>query len=226
MRPTDSRRGFSLVEVLASLVVTALLIVAFAPFVGQMLATWTRGGEAARLVELKTRGIGRLRLDLTNAIVWTGFGETGNLIAFRGNESSMSFPVWTPNGLEMLSITVDTSVDGRALVRREAAIIGSSYSTFRDPVILFSGQFKYLFKYFSRQNQESSTWTEMSEAPGRVELRIVDQKGQVFSAPIAMPLLASLSAACIVTAKLPGCPAGETNDEELYERLGLGAKTQ
>ncbi|MBO0758208.1 MAG: hypothetical protein J2P54_20355, partial [Bradyrhizobiaceae bacterium] len=57
-------------EVLTALIIATLLFLALTPFVGQMLAMWARAEEAASVVELKTRGLGRLRDDLRHAIVF------------------------------------------------------------------------------------------------------------------------------------------------------------
>ena len=219
-KPMSGRAGFTLVEVLASLVVTTLLILALTPFVGEMLATWARGSETAGLVELKTRGIAVLRRDLRHAVVWTGFGRTENLLAFRGNESSLSFPVVAGlgpgrDGLEMLSITVGTSVDGRALVRRRAAIIGSTYASFADPVVLFSGPFKYVFRYTSRNGEQTPTWAGQPDLPSRVELQILGIDSLPLSTPIELPIFASLSAGCFTSSTLPGCPAIATALDEV-----------
>ena len=54
-RKSSPEAGFSLIEVLAALVVTTLLVLALTPLVGQMLATWSRGSEASRAVELESR---------------------------------------------------------------------------------------------------------------------------------------------------------------------------
>jgi hypothetical protein len=215
----DARAGFSLIEVLGALIVTMLLVIALTPFTGQMLATWARGSEAARLVELMTRGVGVLRNDLRQAIVWTGHGQTESLLLFRGNEASLSFPAATGlgpgrNGLEMISITVDVSHDGLALVRRRAPLIGSSHGGFTDPVVLFSGPFKYAFRYYSRKEQQSAVWASVEELPARVELTIVGGSGPIFSAPLELPVLASLSAACLLGSNLPGCPSSPSQEDE------------
>jgi type II secretory pathway component PulJ len=231
-RRRSAKAGFSLVEVLAALVITILLVLSFTPFVGQMLATWSRGTEAARLVELKMRGIGRLRGDLRHAIAWTGFGQTEKLAAFRGTESSISFPVATGlsagrHGLEMLSITVDTAVDGRALVRRRAAFIGSTYASFQNPVVLFSGPFRYVFRYYARDGRESPVWDNPLELPARIKLTIADQRGAVFSAPIELPTFASLSAGCLASPNLPGCPVQPKEDENAWmKQFGLTPEGQ
>jgi type II secretory pathway component PulJ len=217
--------GFSLVEVLAALVVTLLLVVALTPFVRHVLATWARGTETARFVELVTRGVAALRQDLRHAIVWTGFGERENLLLFGGNEASMSLPVATGlgpgrDGLEMISVTVDTSRDGRALVRRRALLVGSTYVSFRDPVVPLSGPFRYVFRYFPREAAWMPVWNNAHELPARVELTIIGEKGPIFSAPLELPLLASMSAGCLTSSNLPGCPnaAPEKNEEEEWMR--------
>jgi Prokaryotic N-terminal methylation motif len=224
--------GFSLVEVLAALVVTMLLVLAFTPFAGQMLATWARGGEVARLVDLKSRGIGRLREDLRHAIVWTGFGERERLATFRGTETSISFPTVAGlgpgrSGLEMLSITVDTSIDGRALVRRSAAMIGTTFGSFQDPVVLFSGPFRYHLSYYARDGRELPIWDNQIDLPARIKLTIADHRGAIFSAPIELPTYASLSAACLASANLPGCPVQPKQEpNEWMKQYGLIAEDQ
>lgn len=217
-QPRGADAGFSLVEVLAALVVTMLLVLALAPFAGQMLATWSRGSTAARLVELKSRGLGVIKDDLRHAVVWTGFGQTENLVSFRGTETALSFPVATGltpgrDGLELISLTIDASVDGAALVRRRASIVGSTHAGFRDPVVLFSGRFKYFFRYFPRSGTPIPVWANRMDLPDRVELNISDERGRIFSAPIEIPLFASFSAGCLVNSSLPGCPNVKQEDE-------------
>jgi hypothetical protein len=221
--------GFSLIEVLATLLVTMLLIMSLGPFVSQMFATWSRGSEAAGLVELKTRGINQLRKDLRHAIVWTGYGKLEDLAAFEGNETSLSFPVVAgpgPSGLgiEYLSFTVAKSPDGWALVRKRAPMIGSSYGSFVDPVVLLSGQFKYVFKYCAHEGEALPVWNKgRLDLPSRVELAVADRSGrQIFKLPISIPTFASMSAGCIVSNSLQGCPAIEVSiDEALKNSTNL-----
>jgi general secretion pathway protein J len=232
-RQTNRRSGFSMLEALAALIMTTFLFLALTPFVSQMLATWARGGEAANLVELKSRGLGQLRDDLRHAIVWTDFGKIQDLAAFRGDETSMYFPVVAglgpnANGVEYLSFTVNNTIGGSALVRRRAAVIGSTYGTFVDPVVLVSGHFKYTFKYFSRGGEESPVWTvDRFDLPGRVELQIVDRDRLLFSVPIMISTFGSLSAACFVS-NLQGCQtlADAIGIDLVMKAHGLAAPSQ
>jgi len=212
LKPMNRKAGFSLVEVLAALLVTTLLFLALTPLVSQMLATWARGGEIASIVEFRVRGLGILHDDLRHAIVWTGFGRTDNLLVFRGNETSMSFPVASGlgqgrYGVEMLSIEVASRRDGRALIRRRAPMIGSTYGAFTDPVVLFSGPYEFLFKYRSHDGVEKAVWEDPQSSPARVVLNITDGAGRRSSLRIEIPILASISAACLINSNLPGCAA-------------------
>jgi hypothetical protein len=227
-KPGTSKAGFSLLEVLASLVVTVLLIVLLSPLVAQMLATWFRGSEVANMVELRTRGIGVLRDDLSHAIVWGGFGRTEESLAFRGNETSMSFPAASGltnarDGLEMISVTVTNSADGRALIRRRAPVIGTIRTAFADPVVLFSGPYKYFLKYHSQNSDGMAVWEDPYNLPARVELNIVDEHNRSSVHSIQLPLLASISSACLANADLPNCPLPlqQIQSDEMRRILGL-----
>jgi general secretion pathway protein J len=233
LKPTSTKAGFSLVEVLAALLVTMLLVLTFTPFVSQMLATWSRGAEVANLVELKTRGLSRLREDLRHAIVLTGYGQVEELASFQGDESSMGFPVAAlgsnEEGIEYLSFTVGVGVNGRALVRRRAPVIGSSYGSFVDPVILMTGPYRYVFRYFSRQGEEVTVWGKgRLDLPGRIELNVVDNNGRLLlGLPLAIPTFATMSAGCLAIASLQGCPILEQPSiDDALKAIGITTSNQ
>jgi hypothetical protein len=147
---------------------------------------------------------------LQHAIIWTGFGRADKLLSFRGNETSMSFPAVSEHGqgvyrLEMISIEVANTADGHALVRRRAPVVGSTYTAFTDPVVLFSGPYKYFLRYYSRDGLEKSVWVDPLSPPARVALNISDSRGHITGVPIELPILASVSTACLLNANLPGC---------------------
>lgn len=218
-RLPHAKAGFSLIEVLATLLVTMLLVLTLTPFVSQMWATWDRGGEVANLVELKTRGLGRLREDLRHAIVWRSVGQIQDQPCFEGDETSMSFPIVAGlgrngTGIEYLSFRVANGINGRALVRRRAPVIGSTYGGFVDPVVLFSGPFRYVFRYYSREGERIPVWNKgRMEVPARVELGIFDRNGKpLLELPVDLPTFASLSAGCVAAQGGPGCPAASISE--------------
>ena len=89
-------------------------------------------------------------------------------------------------------------------------------------MVLFSGPFKFVFRYYSRENKELPAWTDSTTLPARVELRIVDRHGQVFSAPIEIPIFASLSAACFVSQQLMGCPSMTSSNAVTADMMAFG----
>jgi general secretion pathway protein J len=210
LQKMNRRAGFSLLEALVALVLTTLLLVTLTPLVRQMLTTWLRGGDVAGLVELEVRGIGTLRRDLASAIVWTGSGNVDDLLIFRGTETSMSFPAIANyahgvSQLEMISISVGNTANGHVLIRRHASVAGTTYSSFSDPVVLFSGPYRYFFSYYSREGQEMPVWTNPEGPPARVAVNIVDGSDQKVSVDISVT--ASMSAVCVLNANLRGCAA-------------------
>jgi hypothetical protein len=222
IHPQDTEAGFSLIEVLAALIVTMLLVLALTPFTGQMLATWARGSEAAGAVEVMTRGLGVLRNDLRRAVVSAGRGVAENAARFRGDERSLTFATVTSlgpgrEGVRMVSITIDPSGDGQALVRRGAAPAGDGYGPFTDPVMLLSGPYSYRFRYVSRKGQPSPAWTDPHAPPARIVLEIAGRNGPVFQAPLEFAVLASLSAACLANRKLPGCPNAQPDEQDIRQ---------
>jgi general secretion pathway protein J len=227
------RAGFSLLEVMAALAITTLLILAFTPLVRQVLATWTRGIEVAGSVELWSRGLRQIRRDLRHAVSWTGYGDLSDLLTFRGNETSMSFPVAAEMegktyGLEMLLITVTRAQNGWSLVRRRAPITGSTYTAFTDPVVLLSGPYKYFLRYYDRSGRETLSWGNRADLPARIVLTIDESKGRPGRRSVELPVLASLSAACFAIASLPGCPAmpPSSQDADLLNQFGYTPAAQ
>jgi hypothetical protein len=224
-----SKAGFSLLEVLASLVVTSLLVIALTPLVTQMLATWLRGSEVVSMVESQLRGLGVLRDDLTYAIVWRGFGRTEDSLAFSGNETSMSFPAASGlsggrDGLEMISIDVTNSADGRALIRRRAAVVGTTRTAFADSIVLLSGPYRYFLRYCSQDGGEVAVWTDPYSLPARVVLNIVDERNRSSAYSIQLPVFASISSACLANANLPDCPIQPPPSQvgdPVFQNMGL-----
>jgi prepilin-type N-terminal cleavage/methylation domain-containing protein len=208
---TRSSPGFSLIEVLAALVVTGLIVIGVTPFIRQLLMNWSRGSEIARVVELKTRGLGRLREDARHIVVWNTSGLPDNQASFSGSTSSLHFPAAVKNafghrGVELVSVGVNPSADGYALVRRHAALTRSGDVELQDPVTLFSGRFRYFFRYKSRSGEESAAWSDALDVPASIRLTILDERGVVFRTPLEFPIYASMSSGCIAIRILPGCP--------------------
>ena len=219
VRKTTDTSGFSLLEVLVGLVLTALLMVSLTPLVRQMLATWWRGSEVAGLVEFQIRGVAALRHDLVSSIVWTGSGLAEATMFFRGNDTSLSFPAIATYGSgvgrpELISIEIANAPNGHALIRRHGSIVGSTFQAPADPVVLLSGPYRYYFRYYGRDGRESTVWDNRENPPARIAVNVVDNSGQLAAIPIEVSVLASMSAACVQNTTLPGCASVPKPDDD------------
>lgn len=223
------RAGFSLAEVLAALFLTTLLVVTLTPFASQVLLTWGRGSDVSRFVEITTRGFNVIRGDLRQTIVWNGFGATENLHVFRGDQTSLVFPAATGlgrgrNGLELISLKVEDSAEGRALVRRRAQLVGTAHTSFTDPAVLIAGPFSFALSYYDETGKPRPTWTFRGRLPSRVAIRITSAKNPEYNGTFSFPLFANASAGCFANNSFDGCPAAFSStatDKALLKQLNI-----
>jgi prepilin-type N-terminal cleavage/methylation domain-containing protein len=206
----SSNAGFSLVEVMAALVVTCLLIMGLTPFVSQLLSTWARGSTTGVIVDMTSRGIGQLRKDLRHAVP---LAARPGVVAFRGDEIHFEFAAATGlgagrDGVEIIAISAE-QLEGKepAIVRRRSGpFTTDSSADFKDPVVLFSGKFQYMFRYITQDGTRQSTWTDRSDLPARIEVEILDGRDPVLPA-LELPLYADMSVACLLQPGARDCPA-------------------
>src|SRR5262249_36788565 len=133
------------------------------------------------------------------------------LLTFRGNETSMSFPIAAEMhgktyGIEMLLITVTRAQGGWSIVRRRAPVVGSTYFAFTDPIVLLSGPYKYFLRYYDRTGRQMLSWGNRADLPARIVLNIDDGGGKAGRGSIELPVLVSMPAACFAASSLPACP--------------------
>jgi len=193
---------------MAALVVTCLLMMGLTPFVNQLLLTWARAGTIGVIVDMTSRGIGQLRKDLRHAVP---LAARPGVIAFRGDELHFEFPAATGlgagrGGVEMIAISAE-QLEGKelALVRRRSGhVTTESGAEFKDPVVLFSGNLQYIFRYIAQDGTRQSTWSDRPDLPVRIEVTILDGRDPVVPA-LELPLYADMSVACLIPGA-PGCP--------------------
>jgi len=194
---------------MAALVVTCLLMMALAPFVNQLLSTWARGSLIGAIVDMTSRGIGQLRKDLRHAVP---LAARPGVVAFRGDELHFEFPAATGlgtgrGGVEMIAISAE-QLGGKemGIVRRRSGhITTESGAEFKDPVVLFSGNFQYIFRYVTQDGTRQSTWSDRPDLPVRIEVNILDGRDLVLPA-LKLPLYADMSVVCLLQPGAVGCP--------------------
>ena len=118
-RRADARAGFSLIETLAALAIAAAIFAVVAEFAGRALRTWNRGEVTISVMEMLTRGLGRLSTDLSLALPMSTPGTDGATVLFSGDANQMMFAAATgfsagDRGVELL--TISSAIEGDSLV--------------------------------------------------------------------------------------------------------------
>jgi prepilin-type N-terminal cleavage/methylation domain-containing protein len=118
---TDSRAGFTLIEMLAGLFITGLFVLVAMPFVTQLVGrAWSGEGNMAMADEWM-RADARLASDLSEAVPLSK-GNGDNTLVFMATPTRVEFvrPGITGDRrrLDLVTLAIETDSNGDSLVRR------------------------------------------------------------------------------------------------------------
>jgi general secretion pathway protein J len=199
----SSVAGFSLIEAMAAMALTAIIIVALSTVVGQWLPNWRRGFVDLQRADLLGIGLERLVEDLSAAEYVTP-SAGGKTTLFQGDASSVMFvrsaigPDAYPH-LEIVRLAEVKEDRGLALVRTRARFAPTTPKAiaFVDPVTLIRAPLRITFSYAGPDRVWVPSWTGRQQLPEAVRISVRDA--------IANRVLAASTVAHIrVTA--PGAP--------------------
>jgi general secretion pathway protein J len=207
--------GFSLIEAMATLALTATIILALSSVAGQWLPNWRRGFVDLQRADLLGIGLERVVDDLSAAeYVTPSAGVSGPL--FQGDASSAMFvrsaigPDAYPH-LEIVRLAEIKEDRGLALVRTRARFAPAAPDAkpkaiaFGDPVTLIRAPFRITFSYAGPDRVWLSTWKGRDQLPEAVRISVRDT--------IANRVLAASTVARIrVTA--PGAPKFQAQESQ------------
>ena len=199
--------GFSLIEAMATLALTATIILALSSVAGQWLPNWRRGFVDLQRADLLGVGLERLVDDLSAAeYVTRSAGAPAPL--FEGDASSVMFvrsaigPDAYPH-LEIVRLAEIKEDRGLAIVRTRARFAPTAAGAppqpiaFGDPVTLIRAPFHISFAYAGPDRLWLSSWKGREQLPEAVRISVRDT--------IANRVLAASTVARVrVTA--PGAP--------------------
>jgi prepilin-type N-terminal cleavage/methylation domain-containing protein len=188
------RQGFTLVEVLAALAITSVIIAAIGALVHNVALSFERGTRGVSEGERLILAVERLAADIGSARFVQRATEIGTALAFtgepaKGEEAAKMIFVGaggsSPNhdGEEVVSLTVEQEGEVTRLVRRRAPWLGPRTRfedlTLSDPVILLEGKFLMSFA-FGRTTRDSAViwnddWKGQSTLPRFVRLILRDR---------------------------------------------------
>jgi general secretion pathway protein J len=176
--------GFSMIEALAALALTAIIILGLSSVAGQWLPNWRRGFVDLQRADLIGIGLERLSDDLSAAeYVTPSAGAPAPL--FEGDASSVVFvrsaigPDAYPH-LEVVRLAEIKEDRGLAMVRTRARFAPTSPGgptqtiAFGDPVTLIRAPFHISFAYAGPDRLWLSSWKGRKQLPEAVRISVRD----------------------------------------------------
>jgi len=180
MSPRVAKRageaGFTLIEALAALALTGLVLSALANITSQWLPNWNRGMERIQRSEAIGLALQRIGADLAAAEYVPASREQQKPL-FDGSELSVMFvrTALGPNarvGLDVVRIGETTDRQGLVAVRSRAPFgpllpvaSVSEQLQFGDPVVLFRAPFRLSFSYAGKDRVWKSSWHDAEKLP-------------------------------------------------------------
>ena len=209
MRRADPRAGFTLIEVLAALVVTGALVAVVLPLAGRLAARWGRGEATVEAADGWMQAIGRLGDDLAQAVPYGLGPDGGAAAAFRAGPDAIAFvrpALGDAGGLETVRYEVRASPAGAALVRRSRRFdpeafdreVGGATAT------LLDGPFRLRLVEVSPDGTRRRDWAPSDGMPLAVELSAVPARPGTGTPVPAGPVLLPIAARAPAVARKAG----------------------
>lgn len=234
-RRSSASAGFTLIETLAALAIAGAMFAVIAEFSGRTLRNWHHGESTIAVMEMLTRGLGRLQIDLASAVPMSPPGTDGSTVYFSGDASRLRFVAATGfgvgnNGLELLNIAATPDHDDVLLVRRRGPVLNPP-AQMRDPVVLMRGRIQVRFAYRDAAGQTFKAWTNRPNLPAAVLVQVLAQDGTpIFPSVFVVPVPVSLGVDCLgeQSEQTPPHCGGGTSDVDARDNAQgqPGAKPQ
>jgi general secretion pathway protein J len=201
-RRSNARAGFSLIETLAALAIAGAIFAVISEFSGRLLLNWNRNDSTISVMEMLTRGLGRLGTDLSLIVPMAPPGSDGSITYFTGDPTRLTFVAATgfgigDRGLELLDFSMVDNKDDFYLVRQRAPV-SNPPSQFRDSVMLLHGRMQARFSYRDRDGKFVDTWNKRPDIPTAVAVQLFGASGPIFPRPLIFPIPVSLSVDCLL----------------------------
>lgn len=206
--------GFSLIEALVALALTAVLLGAIGALTGQWLPTWRRGFVGVQRIETLDLAIRRLADDIAAARPVTARGAFAAPL-FIGAPDAIVFvrqAIGPDAGDRLEWVRVAEQENG--LVRTRGPYAPSAGEAaqpdFVDPVELAHGPFRFRFSYAGRGGMWTTDWIGRATLPAAVRI-------DVFAAGATDP--APLSTTVALRIDAPSACAGQASIESCLGRV-------
>jgi general secretion pathway protein J len=195
-----AEQGFTLIEALAALALTGLVLSALATITAQWLPSWNRGFDRIQQSELIGISMRRIAADLA-AAEYVPPNRDQEKPLFDGSALSVTFvrTALGPNagvGLDVVRIG-ETTDQGRLVTVRSRAAFGPlppglsplEQTTFSDPVVLLRPPFRLSFAYAGPDRVFRDAWQDADKLPAAIMLTVRDAaSGRILSVSTVTPV--------------------------------------
>jgi prepilin-type N-terminal cleavage/methylation domain-containing protein len=191
-RARARQRGFTLIEALAALVISSVIIAGTATLIHSVARNFDRGTRGVDAADGLMLAVERLAADFASARFVTWTTANGPALAFKGEQTDklarVVFVGGRDNGYgsrsdEVVTLSTERSDGVTRLVRRRAAWSGADTLVDRlspqDPVVLIEGNLDISFVFGRLADGGglvwSATWTDATALPRFVRLILRDR---------------------------------------------------
>ena len=189
----DRRAGFLLVEVLATMTISALLLAALFSITSLTLRISGHVERQTAQIEDHTRLLAALTREIERAVPIRWAGRNATFI-FSGNPRSLTFAAefqTADNGSEVRAVFIDSATT----VVRRVAVVGPAATSFDDiaigqPESMSDNRLKVTFAYFARlpDGQEAmlQTWPDATQFPVGIRVTLSGADGRASSVRVKL----------------------------------------
>jgi general secretion pathway protein J len=231
----DGQCGFTLIEMLAALALTGLVLSALAILTAQWLPNWNRGFDRIQQSELIGISMQRIVADLA-AAEFVPANRASKKPLFEGTALAVTFvrTALGPNvgsGLDVVRLSETTDQGRLVTVRSRApfAPLPSGVSSLTgqirvsDPVVLLRPPLRISFAYAGPDQVFRDDWLDMDALPTAIMLTLRDATSERV---LAMSTVAPVHVNAAARSGKSGGPSDDVNDAKDDGKMGNGASKQ
>ena len=228
----DPRAGFSLIEGLVALALTALLMGGISMIAAQWIPVWHRGFDRVPQADLYAVALDRIADDLAEARYISGSSQD-NFMFFGGEQDSVTFvrPTLDPSGrpgLEVARITTIADKSGVKVVRRQARFtplppgaLAAQDLRFSSMATLLRAPARIEFSYSDVEGRWRPQWDDLVVLPSRIRVILRDPaSGRELGPATTVFIRAEAPARCAFARSIRLCTRFEQQGQGLRPASG------
>jgi hypothetical protein len=212
-RNSDRRGGYVLIEAMAALALSGLVLATVPLASGMLIRNWQKVTTASDTLDQLATGLAVIRRELSSIRRERWVIDKDTVFTFEGSAEKVGFVIADAGvrnapGTNLIELSTQTGLAGSTLTRNSTpfrpGLAGFDKLTFTDPVILLSGPWRYKF-YFAEETDGALAWKETWDEPTKLPVAIrLDVLNFQTDAPVVPPMVVPLR----ITAE-PGCISRE-----------------